>query len=103
MKISIQLLIILLVMAGELDSQTFQWAFGSSGVDTSSRQTVHGIAVDKLGNSFVVGSFENEIKIGDTLLTSDGMEDALIAKINSRGALIWARSGGGRETDRYYS
>lgn len=55
-----------------------------------------GIAVDGSGNVIVCGFFTGTINFGGGVsLTANGSsQDAFVAKFNSSGAIIWARSGG---------
>lgn len=73
---------------------------------------IEGLAVDPLGNAFVLGSFGNIFgsPFGDilgnsitidhgggnpTILNSAGLRDLYIAKFDQNGNLLWARSDGG--------
>lgn len=58
-----------------------------------------GVAVDRGGSSYVVGSFTRTISFGGTVLASNGDYDVFIAKLSPAGTWIWARSGGGTEAD----
>jgi hypothetical protein len=65
----------------------------------------HAIAVDFQGNTFVVGEFSGSATFGSTTLqtTNGGYGDAFIAKFDSLGNPLWARSAGGTLTDIAYA
>ena len=57
------------------------------------------IAVDKDGNCIVAGAYAQTIIFGNDTLTSKGYHDLFLAKYNSKGDLLWAKSGGGVYAD----
>jgi hypothetical protein len=81
-------------------SGDLSWAvtFGSTGAD----QGVD-IFVDGSDNVYVTGSFEGTVDFdpggGTTDLISGGAGDTFIVKLDSAGALLWARSVGGTGAD----
>ncbi|WP_046247224.1 T9SS type A sorting domain-containing protein [Hymenobacter terrenus] len=70
-------------------------ALGGSGQDMASD-----IAVDAQGNSYLTGSFESEIVVGNTTLVSNGSQDIFIAKYNAAGVVEWIKATGGTGRDR---
>ncbi len=58
------------------------------------------VAVDKAGNCYVSGDFQETADFGGTNLTSVGLLDVFIAKYDRSGTLQWAQSGGGGNTDQ---
>ncbi len=79
----------------------FTWAknFGGTGNDGS-----YDVAIDNAGNIIATGSFENTISFGTFQLTaSQGSIDIFVAKFNSNGDVIWAKSAGGSDYDRGYA
>lgn len=73
------------------------WAelFGAAG-DQISR----GVAVDADGNVVVVGYFQGVLDFGvGGELPNNGSADVFLAKLNSSGSPMWARSFGGTEAD----
>ncbi len=60
----------------------------------------YSIATDANGNSIITGGFESAIKLGNTNLTSKGKFDMFVAKMDSKGNFLWAKSGGGIGTDK---
>ncbi len=57
-------------------------------------QTARGVAVDKLGNVYVVGSFAGTIDPGGGAMTSAGNTDVFLVKYDSAGTFEWAQSFG---------
>lgn len=54
-------------------------------------ETIDGIAVDKVGNVCLVGSFESPIDFGGGLLTSAGGRDLFVVKFDDSGSYLWAK------------
>lgn len=76
---------------------TFRWAVAASGPDMDIAQAV---SLDSSGNVFVAGYFKGTVDFGggqgtSINVTSAGGEDAFIWKLNSTGAVQWARAAGG--------
>ncbi len=75
---------------------THLWSkgFGSTGDD-------HGTAVatDGSGNVVVTGYFNNTIDFGVGPLTSAGMKDIFLVKLNSSGQYVWSKRFGGTSID----
>lgn len=65
-------------------------------------ERARGIVVDNTGNIFLTGHFTGTTTIGSTNLVSNGLDDALIIKLDNSGAVLWARSGGGTGPDLGY-
>lgn len=72
------------------------WSRGGLG----SGQGGHGIAVDTSGNSLVTGTYSGTAAFGPFQLESAGRRDIFLAKYDSSGNVIWARSIGGRSSDQ---
>lgn len=85
-----------------LSSQTlfFSWAgqFGGTGYDY-----VNNICTDNLGNVYSTGVFRNTVDFdpgtGTTNLTSAGVQDAFVTKVDTYGQLVWAVRVGGSGID----
>ena len=61
------------------------------------------IAVDKLGNVFVAGTFTDTAQFGNiTLLADSGSVDVFICKLDSSGNFLWAKRYGGPRGDVVY-
>jgi len=72
---------------------------GGTGFDNG-----EGVVIDSLGNSYVTASFSSTATFGpgevnETLLTSAGGGDIVVAKYDSAGQLIWATHAGGTGND----
>lgn len=68
---------------------------GGMGADVPSS-----IKTDAIGNIIVVGSFEETVVFGSTILYSKGINDVFIVKYDSSGNVIWANSAGSTNTDQ---
>jgi hypothetical protein len=72
----------------------FSTSFSSSGDDRG-----RAVAIDNSGNSFVTGSFSNQITIGGNTLNSVGGRDIYITKFNVLGDVLWTKQIGGAGND----
>jgi hypothetical protein len=93
------------VFVSKLDSSgNFVWAksFGGSSLDIG-----YSIAVDSSGNVYTLGIFrvtaDFDPGAGTTNLTSAGINDLFVSKLNSSGALLWVKSFGGSSNEIGYS
>ncbi|MBN8691725.1 MAG: T9SS type A sorting domain-containing protein [Bacteroidetes bacterium] len=98
------LIFIALIAINKFKSQNFQWAkqIGGGSGDASFYSTT-----DNLGNVYIVGGFNGTVDFdpgpGTTNLTSSGMTDAYLVKLNSAGNFQWVRKFGGTDIDEAYS
>ena len=77
------------------------WAKKAGG--TSDDETFS-VAVDTSGNSYVAGWFASlTITFGSNTLTNVGSSDLFLAKYDTNGNVIWAKSAGGTNYDYTYS
>lgn len=91
-----------LAAPGLLSSQTlfFSWAdqIGGTGYDL-----VNNICTDNQGNVYSTGVFRNTVDFdpgsGTTNLTSSGVQDVFVSKIDANGSLVWAVRVGGTGID----
>lgn len=65
----------------------------------SNYDSAEGVAVDGLGNVYLMGFYENTAYFGSTSVTSMGNEDIFLVKYNSNGTVQWALSAGGTSSD----
>ena len=72
------------------------WAVSAGGSDADEGG---GIAVDSTGNSYVGGMFGGTATFGAKTLTSAGDGDGFLAKLDSKGAFVWAVQMGGSNKD----
>ena len=67
---------------------TFARRLGSGG----GRNDVRAVAVDAQGNTYVIGTFRNNTRLGTvTLVGSGGISETFVAKYSPAGAVLWAR------------
>ncbi|MGB3947616.1 MAG: SBBP repeat-containing protein [Bacteroidia bacterium] len=59
-----------------------------------------GIAVDNQNNCYIVGAYRNTATFGTTTFTSAGSYDIFVAKYDTNGSFLWAKSAGGTGDDR---
>ena len=73
-----------------------QWirTIGGTGIDNSKD-----LDVDALGNTYIAGTFRNNITLGRKTLTSIGSSDIYVAKYNTSGYLVWSQQAGGIGAD----
>jgi hypothetical protein len=75
------------------------WAKSNGG---NLSDDIGGISVDLDGNVFLTGNFGLSVNFDSTILNSDGGSDIFIAKYDSSGTLLWAKSAGGTQGDGSY-
>lgn len=63
----------------------------------------NGISVDPAGNSYITGGYRNTATFGTTSFTSAGNYDIFVAKYDTNGSFVWAKSAGGTGDDRGHS
>lgn len=69
---------------------------------SSAYVTIDALCLDKTGNLYVGGTFENELKVTNNLsINSAGLKDGFVAQSSSTGAINWVRSynGGAGDVD----
>jgi hypothetical protein len=88
------------VFVATLDTNgAWGWAVSGGG---SQPDYVCDIVVDSSGNTYLTGDFEGSATFGADTLTSLGNVDVFIAKLDSTGAWVWAKSGGSTSIERGY-
>jgi len=78
-------------------SCSFAIRLGGSGTDKA-----EALAVNKQGEIYIAGLFSGRATFGGTTFTSVGNTDMFVAKIDSKGALIWAKQFGGKNPEFVY-
>lgn len=81
---------------GELD-----WVrqIGGAGDDVAAA-----IVVDAQGNAYITGGFEDEVRFSRSItLSSGGLMDSFVAKLDNTGRTVWAQRSGGPNHDIGYS
>jgi len=77
------------------------WAKSTGGLE---KDCAMSIALDATGNPYVVGFFESSTITFDTIvLTNVGNGDLFVAKYDTSGDVLWAKSAGGLDRDAAYS
>ena len=75
------------------------WAVATAGAGAGSVCQGNGIAVDASGNVLLAGSFSGKVDfdpgLGTAVLTSVGLGDAFVAKLDGNGKFLWGRDIGG--------
>ena len=78
--------------------KTGKWLWAATG-GSAGKDEPHDVDLDKAGNVYISGFFSATGTYGATTLTSKGPADALVAKLDSTGKWVWARSVGGAKDD----
>ena len=89
------------IFVSKLDSSgNFVWAKRMGGTDY---ENGYSIAVDSSGNIYTTGSFEGTADFdsgaGISNLTSAGLPDIFVSKLDSSGNFVWAKNMGGTDWD----
>jgi PKD repeat protein len=90
---------LLVIVTNYIHAQGYEWVSGSVPNDNNSLGC-NSISMDKNGNSYVTGAFSTSVDFGTTNLVSNGGTDIYIAKIDSNGVFLWAKSIGDVYDDR---
>ncbi len=81
-------------VGGMPSSSAWDWVFGSPGDDNA-----RGVAVDSGGNAVVLGNYLGKIDLQGTTFQSN-MIDMFLAKVDTDGKLVWAKTFGTDKDDR---
>ena len=93
------LLPLLCLFSFQAFSQAPTWAW-AKGTGTGNKDVGSAIAVDGKGNSYVTGYYTaSSITFDTTTLTNAGTTDVFIAKYDSSGNVLWAKSAGGNNLE----
>ncbi|GAB3574457.1 T9SS type B sorting domain-containing protein [Hymenobacter daeguensis] len=60
----------------------------------ATNESLNGIALDANGNAYLAGRFNGTTRIGSTTLSSAGLDDLFVARLDANGAWAWAVQGG---------
>ncbi len=82
----------------KLDSNG-NWLWASRGGGTADDESAPKISLDGAGDIHVTGFFAGTADFGATNLTSQGMQDIYVAKLDSAGNWLWAQRAGGPSWD----
>jgi hypothetical protein len=87
---------------------TFAWTPTTPQVSASTfAGSVTSVAVDTFGNVYTTGTFSGAVDFdpgaGTSNLTSAGLDDVFVLKLDSAGNYVWAKKFGNGENDRSYS
>jgi len=100
MRKLIQVHILLFIFHSSLFPQVgydFEWTKQAGGESTD---VGFSIASDLYDNIYIAGWFTGIANFGNTSLTSNGMMDLYIAKMDPNGGFVWARRAGGSSHDQ---
>jgi hypothetical protein len=89
------------IFISKLDSSgNFVWAKAMGGTNDESGS---GIALDSAGNVYITGYFDGKVDFDPGpekyYLTSAGLDDIFISKLDSNGDFVWAKAMGGTSVD----
>lgn len=73
-----------------LSATVFAKGFGT----TNNNVSVESVALDSTGNEYVTGEFKGTVNLGATTLTSLGGYNIFVAKLDSSGNVVWAKTAG---------
>ena len=78
-------------------SGNIKWAKSTGGTEADN---AYSVAADTSGNAYLAGWFKDDtIAFGTTTLTNNGIANIFIAKYDTSGNVIWAKSAGGNNLD----
>ena len=86
------------IFVAKMDA-TGNWLWVTQAGGGTSVSRGYGITIDDAGNSYVTGFFYDTIIFGSYSLTSSGMEDIFVAKMDGGGNWQWAAKAGGTDCD----
>ncbi|MEM6262037.1 MAG: tail fiber domain-containing protein [Bacteroidota bacterium] len=73
-----------------------QWITTAGGIGDDNGLN---ISIDDVGNSYVSGGLSGSATFGNTTLSSSGLLDVFVMKVDPTGQIIWATSAGGLDND----
>jgi len=85
------------IFVAKLDSSgNWLWAKHAGSTISDAGES---ITVDSSGNSYITGYFKYSASFGTITLTSSGVKDIFVAKLDSNGNWVWAKQTGGKYND----
>ena len=75
---------------------------GSAGSSSVETEAGYGVATDASGFVYVTGVYYGLVNFGSNTLISAGGADIFVAKYSKDGDLLWAKSGGGPQSDQVH-
>lgn len=85
-RITLSLVVVVTVQAIATNANFKAWKLGGSGNDIGNK-----IALDGLGNVYVIGTYSSTISFNTTTLNVAGAKDIFISKYNSNGDPAWVQ------------
>ena len=103
MQLKLKLFFVLLtVVTFSANAQNFAWAKAMVGTGTTDESS-QSVAIDAAGNVYTTGQFFGTVDFDPGTstfnLTSTGLEDIFISKLDASGNFLWAKKIGGTGTD----
>ncbi|MBI5849187.1 MAG: hypothetical protein HZB31_14780, partial [Nitrospirae bacterium] len=78
------------IFVGKLDAGGgWDWVVSAGGIW---EDTADAIAVDHEGNVYITGKFGGSSNFGNFILNSQGLHDVFVAKLDTNGTWLWAKS-----------
>lgn len=102
MKLKIQILLILILIAGNIFSQEMNFAW-SKIAGTSGNNRSKNIIYDNAGYLYVAGEFYGDFIVGDSQITGFAERNIFIIKLDLDGKLIWSKSLGSNVPGNIYN
>ncbi|NNC90882.1 MAG: hypothetical protein HKN80_00180, partial [Acidimicrobiia bacterium] len=88
------------VLAGMVFGSSSAHAIWPRSLGGPLEDSAHDAVVDALGNTYITGEFAGTFFVDATELSSQGLSDIFVAKINSQGDVVWVATAGGSSVDR---
>jgi gliding motility-associated-like protein len=89
------------IFVAQLTSSTGQWNWAVRGGHAAGSMTTSGLALDKTGNAYVLGTFSHTLALGAFTLQSANLVDTdiFVGKLTSTGTWVGASRAGGMYTE----
>ncbi|MFL5753337.1 MAG: PKD domain-containing protein, partial [Bacteroidia bacterium] len=83
------------------NAQAVRWGTRSTSPAAVTEEGL-AIAADSSGNTYITGNFKDTVYFGAFMLKGKGLKDVFVAKLDSLGNYVWAKSFGGTGDDEGY-